>query len=57
MSGILKHVSVGSDGTVWCVNNNNEIFMRDGNGWTRIFGSLSQISVGSASEICGVTMR
>ncbi len=52
--GSLKNLSVGSDGTVWGVNEGNEIWQGDGISWTKIDGGLSQISVGSAAHIWGV---
>jgi len=55
IEGGLKHISVGSDGTIWGVNSADEIWRyNDNNQWTKIYGGLSQISVGSASEIYGV---
>ncbi|MCP4124889.1 MAG: hypothetical protein GY751_24370, partial [Bacteroidetes bacterium] len=53
ISGGLKHVSVGADGTVWGVNSSDNIYRRDGNSWTQISGGLKQISVGSATQVWG----
>lgn len=52
--GSLKWVSVGADGTVWGVNENDDIFRRTGDTWTQIPGKLKQISVGNADNVWGV---
>ncbi len=52
--GGLKCVSAASDGTVWGVNKNDDIYRRVGNSWQKVSGGLKQISVGSASQIWGV---
>ena len=54
VSGSLKHVSAGADGTVWGVNAIDDIVRRDGDEWTHIPGKLKQISVGSAANVWGV---
>jgi len=51
--GRLKQVSVGSDGTVWGVNANHELY-KYSNNYLFIDHGFSQISVGSASNICGI---
>jgi Tectonin domain/Metallo-peptidase family M12B Reprolysin-like len=54
VSGALKWVSVGSDGTVWGVNSSDDVFRWTGSGWTHIAGKLKQISVGTAARVWGV---
>ena len=57
IAGSLKHVSVASDGTVWGVNANDEIFKYQygvSDAWKLESGSLQQISVGSANLVWGV---
>lgn len=54
IDGRLKHISVGSDGEVWGVNNQDYIFRLNGNNWQMIDGRLKQISVGSSQHIWGV---
>ena len=56
VSGRLKQVSVGADGTVWGVNGANDIYKYLGNNsWKKIPGKLAQISVGNKHHIWGVT--
>lgn len=55
--GQLKHLSVGSDGDVWGVNNEDFIFRWNGNGWNNINGRLKQIAVGNAQNIWGVNAQ
>ncbi len=52
--GRLSTVSVGSDGTVWGVNRNSEIYQWNGSDWAKVDGLLNQIAVGSASHVWGV---
>ena len=54
VDGLLKYVSVASDGTVWGVNKHDHIYRRSGNGWTRIQGALKQVSVGKNGKVWGV---
>jgi len=55
ISGGLKWVSVGHDGTVWGVNSSDNIYRYQGNNqWTQISGALKQISVGSSNNVWGV---
>jgi hypothetical protein len=54
ISGGLKYVSVGADGTTWGVNANDQIFRRDGSSWTLVSGALKQISVGNSMNVWGV---
>lgn len=54
ISGGLKHVSVGADGTTWGVNASDQIFRRDGSTWTTVSGALKQISVGNGMNVWGV---
>jgi hypothetical protein len=54
ISGNLRWVSVGSDGTVWGVNTANNIYRYAGNQWQQIPGALRQISVGNANNVWGV---
>jgi hypothetical protein len=54
VSGGLKHVSVGADGTAWGVNANDQIFRRGGGAWIPVPGALKQISVGNSTAVWGV---
>ncbi len=55
IEGRLKHVSVGSDGTVWGVNSSDLIYRYNGNNtWTNIPGRLKHVSVGSDGTVWGV---
>jgi hypothetical protein len=55
ISGALKWVSVGQDGTTWGVNASDSIFRYQGNNtWQPISGKLKQISVGNANNVWGV---
>ncbi|WP_299496195.1 tectonin domain-containing protein [uncultured Shewanella sp.] len=53
-SGQLTHVSVGSDGTAWGVDHNDDIYHFSQNQWQPIDGKLKQISVGNHAYIWGV---
>ena len=52
--GALKYVSVAADGSVWGVNEDDEIYSWNGTSWTQLPGALKQISVGDANTIWGV---
>lgn len=52
--GSLIDVSVGSDGTVWGVNSNDQIFHRNSDKWMAVPGFLSEISAGIAAHVWGV---
>ena len=55
MTPQIIQVSVGADGTVWCVSCQNIVFQYAGNGqFQQIDGKLKLISVGSASHIWGL---
>jgi hypothetical protein len=43
VQGSAKYVSVGSRGTVWTVDANNQVFLWMGNGWRHVDGSLKQL--------------
>jgi virginiamycin B lyase len=67
VDGTLKQVSVASDGTVWGFQEatslqDAKIFRRSGRSWIQVpeptapfVGPLAQISVGSATQVWGVT--
>jgi hypothetical protein len=52
----MKHISCGSDGTIWGVNGQGFTFRmrRDKNEWQQMPGSFKQVSVGSARHVWGV---
>jgi virginiamycin B lyase len=54
--GELAQLSVASDGTVWGINAQQQIYRFDpaSQSWVNVPGSLVQISVGSATDIWGV---
>lgn len=55
ISGALKSVDVGNDGTVWGANSSDKIFRYNGNNtWTQIPGALKQVSVGNSTNVWGV---
>ncbi len=51
----LKHVSVGSDGEVWGVDLENNIYRRKDNSWQPVSGRFNQVTVGGADNIWGVS--
>src|SRR5437764_10761774 len=55
MPGILKQVSVGTDGEVWGVNPADDVFRWTGSDWQQVPGKLKQLSVRNAQEVWGVT--
>eukprot|EP01083_Nonionella_stella_P155994 504642_1 len=60
MSGKLKCVSIGSDGTVWGVNSKDLIYHfqdADNSQWDKIEGALKQISCGRDNHIWGVNVN
>ncbi len=52
----MKQVAVGTDGRIWGVNPDNQIFTRTGveGEWKQIDGWLSQIAVGFDGRVWGV---
>jgi len=54
VSGSLKWVSEGSDGTVYGVDSSNNTWGYNGSGWSQGSGPLAQLTVGTASNIWGV---
>lgn len=54
MDGLLKDISIGSDGTIWGVNSNDDIYKRQNNRWVKVDGKLKQISVGNNTNVWGV---
>jgi len=56
VEGAATNISVGIDGTVWCVNKAHEIYRlnRASNTWTIVPGELVQVSVGTSHHIWGV---
>jgi len=56
IEGAATNISVGYDGTVWCVNKTHEIYRYDRSAqkWHIIPGELVQVSVGNAQNIWGV---
>ena len=54
VSGGLKQVSAASDGTVFGVNNVNEVYYWTGSQWTKTPGQLVQVSAGNARTVWGV---
>jgi glucose/arabinose dehydrogenase len=47
-------VSTGSDGVAFAVTASEEVFRRDGDQWTRIPGSYTNIAVRNANEVWGI---
>jgi uncharacterized protein YkwD len=55
MPGILKQVSIGTDGEVWGVNPADDVFRWTGSQWQQVQGAkLKQLSVRNAQEVWGV---
>lgn len=54
VSGTMKWVSEGSDGTTYGVDSGNATWRYTGSGWSQGSGPLAQISVGAATNIWGV---
>nr|O61064.1 RecName: Full=Tectonin-2; AltName: Full=Tectonin II [Physarum polycephalum]AAC06201.1 tectonin II [Physarum polycephalum] len=56
IEGAATNISVGLDGTVWCVNKAHEIYRLDRgtNKWSIVPGELVQVSVGNSHNIWGV---
>ena len=48
MSGRLTQLDISSDDILWGVNSARQIYIRNGNGWTQVGGSLKHVSVGKA---------
>lgn len=53
LAGRAVHLSVGRDGTCWCVNGNDEIYRWTGAGWALVDGKLMNISVYNANTVIG----
>eukprot|EP01126_Amoeba_proteus_P003504 TRINITY_DN1116_c0_g1_i6.p1 TRINITY_DN1116_c0_g1~~TRINITY_DN1116_c0_g1_i6.p1 ORF type:complete len:184 (+),score=40.07 TRINITY_DN1116_c0_g1_i6:148-699(+) len=51
--GHAVHISSGSDGTVWCINENDEVFSWNGRDWHKMPGSLCCVSIGNSQHIWG----
>lgn len=51
MPGAATWVSVGADGEIWCVNENESIYRWNGGGWNEMPGKATQITVGDANNI------
>lgn len=56
IEGAATNISVGVDGTVWCVNKAHEIYRldRSNNKWHIVPGELVHVSVGTANHVWGV---
>jgi hypothetical protein len=55
MPGILKQVSIGTDGEVWGVNPADDVFRWTGSQWQQVQGmKLKQLSVRNGQEVWGV---
>lgn len=48
MLGKLTQLDISSDDILWGVNSARQIYIRNGNGWTQVGGSLKHVSVGKA---------
>lgn len=55
IEGSGVQISVGKDGTVWCINRQQEIFRRNGlcGSWERVDGRLTHLSVFDKDTIIG----
>jgi len=59
ISGAASQISVANDGTMMCIGTGGQMYQNTGAAgsavnWTQITGVLGQISVGSATNICGI---
>lgn len=52
--GNLVSISVGTDGTLWGVDANHDIFSFNGSAWQPVPGTMQKVSVGSAQYIAGL---
>ncbi len=50
----LKQISVGNAESIWCVNDNNQVFLWNGQAWQALEGNLSAVSVGSDGTVYGI---
>lgn len=59
ISGALKQIAVGSDGSVWGVNSSQQIYTYNfaTTAWTNIPGGLVQIAVGSSAAVWGINFQ
>lgn len=53
-NGVVEQASIGSDGTIWATNGNNDIFIYSNNGWHHIGGKLKHVSTGEWHHVWGV---
>ena len=51
---VVTQASAASDGTVWALDQNANIYSYTGSGWQQMTGQFTQVSVGSAANIWGV---
>ncbi len=54
VDGRLRHISMGSDGTVWGVNSSNRVYRRVRGRWREVRGRLKMLDVGNARNIWGI---
>lgn len=57
--GSLTQVAVGADGSVWGINQSQQIYTWNfsSSSWTNIPGSLTQIAVGSSNAVWGINAQ
>ena len=48
VSGRLTQLDISPEDIVWGVNRADNIYIRNGNGWSRISGALKHVTVGKA---------
>ncbi len=51
----LNQVAAASDGSVWGVDANRQVFTWNGSSWAKMPGSLGFVAVGSARDIWGIS--
>jgi hypothetical protein len=54
IGAVVTQVSAASDGTVWALDQNANIYSYTGSGWQQMPGQYTQVSAGSAANIWGV---
>jgi len=51
MPGAAVNISVGHDGTCWCLNSAQQIWRWQGNNWVSVPGAAVSVGVGSAQDV------
>jgi hypothetical protein len=53
-AGTMRSISAASDGTMWGVDQANNVYAWNGSGWTQQSGTMQKVAVGSAQQIAGL---